>query len=244
MSGYESDRTSVLKEYYSRYLLEVRNLKKSSVDHYFDALKYISRRLKEKGIIAEDIYEVMDIDYLIALKENLNSDQSFLEVDARGHRMYSVGLNNYIRFAQGKDILTSGEQLRKMDTPIKPEKPNTVIQTVWKRSNILRTQVIEFADYKCELDSSHQSFIAEKDNRMYMEGHHAIPMKLQDKFDKSLDVYANIVCLCPICHRRIHYGLTKDRQEMISRLYFSRADRLDHSGLTISKDDFVKLALM
>lgn len=243
MAESSNGRASVLKEYYSRYLLEVRKLKHSSVVHYYDALNNISRRLKEKNLIKDDIYEVMDIDYLIFLRDSLYADKDFLAADERGNRMYSAGLNNYIRFAQGKKIITSGEQMRKMDTPIMPEKPIIVEQTVWRRSNILRNQAIEFAENKCEINPFHQSFISEKDRKMYMEGHHALPMKLQDKFDKSLDVYANIICLCPLCHRQIHYGLKKERQELITRLYLVRADRLIKSGLEINKDDFVKLAL-
>lgn len=34
---------SVLKEYYSRYLLDVRGLSMSSVKHYLDALNNISK---------------------------------------------------------------------------------------------------------------------------------------------------------------------------------------------------------
>jgi 5-methylcytosine-specific restriction protein A len=47
---------SVLKEYYARYLIGVRNNKISTVKHYFDALNNISRRLKEKNLIKTDIY--------------------------------------------------------------------------------------------------------------------------------------------------------------------------------------------
>ena len=48
-------RASVLKEYYSRYLTEIRGLSKSSVKHYLDALNNISRRLREKNMIQQDI---------------------------------------------------------------------------------------------------------------------------------------------------------------------------------------------
>lgn len=239
-----SSRTSILKEYYSKYLLEVRNLKKSSVIHYYDALNNISRRLKDKKLISDDIYEVMDIDYLIELRDILYSDPVFVEADTRGNRMYSAGLNNYIRFAEGAGIISNKDQLCKLDTPFEPESPIVIEQTVWKRSNILRTQVIQFADNKCELDNTHESFIAEKDHKPYMEGHHGLPMKLQNKFDHSLDVYANIICLCPLCHRRIHYGLKDERRELISRIYDIRASRLITSGIQINRNDYILLAMM
>lgn len=28
-----------------------------------------------------------------------------------------------------------------------------------------------------------------------MEGHHALPMKYQDRFNHSLDIYSNVVCV-------------------------------------------------
>ena len=54
----ENSSTIVLKTYFSKYLAEVRGLSKSSVNHYLDALNHISRRLKAKGLIDNDIYEV------------------------------------------------------------------------------------------------------------------------------------------------------------------------------------------
>ena len=62
--GIHENRTSVLKEYYSRYLTEIRGLKDSSVRHYLDALNKISRRLKSKDIVKTDIYEIMDLNEL------------------------------------------------------------------------------------------------------------------------------------------------------------------------------------
>lgn len=53
---------SILKEYYARYLTDIRKNSQSTVKHYFDALNNISRRLKEKSLVRENIYEVADID--------------------------------------------------------------------------------------------------------------------------------------------------------------------------------------
>ena len=69
-------------------------------------------------------------------------------------------------------------------------------------------QSIESAKYECEINSKHKTFTAKSTGMPYMEGHHMLPMKYQDRFKSSLDVYANIICLCPICHRLLHYGVT------------------------------------
>ena len=237
-----SGRASALKTYYARYLQVVRGLTESSVRHYLDALNNISRRLASKQLVHEDIYEIMNLEYLETARDILYSDPEFIELNERGKRMYSAGLNNYIRFASGEDYSSLFGEIEKMDIPLPAEEPIIVEQTVWKRSNVLRIQALVCADFKCELDNCHQTFIAEKSGKPYMESHHVIPMRQQPHFKNSLDVYANIVCLCPICHRKIHFGLKSERVNMIQQIYRNRATRLEKSGLCLSVDEFVELA--
>lgn len=236
------DRTSSLKEYYARYLRAVRGLTESSVRHYFDALNNISRRLVSKQLVHADIYEITDLDYLESVRDILYADPEFVELNERGKRMYSAGLNNYIRFASGEDYTALFGRIQEMDIPLKPEAPVTIEQTVWKRSNILRIQTLVSADFKCEIDARHETFIAEKTGKPYMESHHAIPMRQQPHFDNSLDVYANLICLCPICHRKIHYGIKSERIRIIEHLYHNRSERLAKSGISLSMQEFVELS--
>lgn len=77
-----------------------------------------------------------------------------------------------------------------------------------------------------------------------MESHHAIPIHLQGRFPYSLDVYANLICLCPVCHRKIHYGLRDERREMLYEIYEKRHERMAHSGLEIGKEEFADLILV
>lgn len=236
------DRASALKAYYARYLQTVRGLRASSVRHYLDALNNISRRLAFKELVHKDIYEITDLDYLESVRNILMADPEFIELNVRGNQMYSAGLNNYYRFASGEDYAAMFGKMETMDIPLKPDAPVTVEQTVWKRSNILRIQTLISADFKCEIDSRHETFIAEKTGKPYMESHHAIPMRQQPHFDNSLDVYANLVCLCPICHRRIHYGIKSERVGIIQCVYRNRAERLAKSGINLSLQEFVELS--
>lgn len=70
-------------------------------------------------------------------------------------------------------------------------------------------QALVNADFKCELNNSHISFPRQKDGRPYMEAHHLIPMSQSDSFKNSIDITANIICLCSNCHNQIHYGKKK-----------------------------------
>ena len=91
------------------------------------------------------------------------------------------------------------------------------------------------------MNKKHISFIAEQSKKQYMEGHHVIPIHFQSRFDNSLDIYANIICMCPICHRKIHYGLKEDRQIMMNQIYHQRANRLSNCGIKLSKQEFMEL---
>ena len=187
----------------------------------------------------------MDLNALSEAREILFTDPDFVAANERGRRMYSAGLNNYYRFASGEGFAEKREETEKitlMDIPIAPSQPHTVKTIEWSRSNILREQALTFAGYACEIDKSHESFVAEKTNKAYMEGHHAIPMNNQPRFDQSLDVYANIVCLCPVCHRRIHHGIKSDRINMMNVIYAKRADRLANSGIRLSREEFARFA--
>lgn len=237
-----ASRSSALKEYYSHYLQVVRWLTLSSAKHYLDALNNISRRLVSKQLVQTDIYEITDLDSLESVREILYADPEFVELNERGKRMYSADLNNYIRFASGEDYKDLFGKMEEMDIPLKLKVPSVVPQTVWNRSNILRIQTLISADYKCEIDNCHETFIAEKTRKPYMESHHAIPMRQQPHFDNSLDIYANLVCLCPICHRRIHYGIKLDRQDMIRTIYQKRSNRLANSGIILSQAEFIEFA--
>ncbi|MDP6749276.1 MAG: HNH endonuclease signature motif containing protein [Candidatus Poribacteria bacterium] len=73
--------------------------------------------------------------------------------------------------------------------------------------------VLEKANYKCELDSSHVTFINKKSNKPYMEAHHLIPMSRQGSFEFDIDVPENIFCLCPTCHRKIHLAQDDEKKK-------------------------------
>lgn len=233
----------VLMTYYIKYLREIRGLSDSSIGHYKQALRKISAYLVEKEKVRDSVYEIQDIGELEIIKSYLYNDPGFVDFDERGHRMYSAGLNNYYKFANGEGFTNIKDKIIVLDTEMSV--PETEVRTTVarKRSSIIKIQSIESAGYICEFDPSHATFTAKSSGQQYMEGHHAVPMKHQEKFNHSLDVYANIVCLCPICHRLLHYGIDEQKEKLANKIFYDRADRLATSGLKISKDDFFKLVI-
>ena len=112
-----------------------------------------------------------------------------------------------------------------------------IITKRYKRDSSLAKNAIVRSDFKCDLDKSHVSFIA-KNGKQYMEAHHLIPFSSQDDFKNSLDVDANIVCLCPNCHKMLHYGKTVDG--LILKLFTARKEALKSSGIIITEAELLK----
>src|SRR5690606_5755255 len=75
-----------------------------------------------------------------------------------------------------------------------------------RRDHTLAKASILKAQYKCELDHTHQTFL-NKQQKPYMEGHHFIPLTYNNakdywhRFGRNIDCVENIVSLCPNCHR-------------------------------------------
>jgi 5-methylcytosine-specific restriction endonuclease McrA len=122
------------------------------------------------------------------------------------------------------------------------DKPEKIIgdRVSFKRNPEKAKKSIVLANYKCDLDQSHVSFIS-KNGKPYMEAHHLVPLSTQDYFDNSLDVDANIVCLCPNCHRKLHYG--GNIKDELRKLFNDRDTHLKQSGIDISFEELVELYL-
>lgn len=95
------------------------------------------------------------------------------------------------------------------------------------------------ANYECEIDTNHPTFIRKKSDKKYTEPHHLIPMAFSDEFDVSLDVEENIVSLCSNCHNQIHYG--KDADVLLRKLYEERKNALASAGIIITLERLLEM---
>lgn len=112
----------------------------------------------------------------------------------------------------------------------KPNKSSKILKHYLRNPKYSKSALF-LADYKCELDPGHLTFSNGK--HPYMEGHHLIPMSQQDKYETSLDVPANIVSLCPTCHRALHYGDYKLKKKLLEFLFNKRKKFLDELDIII-----------
>lgn len=125
------------------------------------------------------------------------------------------------------------------DMPKDVPKTTEEIKEVINRDSKVVENALALAGYVCELDCGVELFIAKDGIHTYTEGHHLIPLSFQKKFAKSLDVEANVISLCPACHRKLHYGINPEKA--LEKLYLKRIDRLKKCGIVLS---FEQLLLM
>lgn len=178
---------------------------------------------------------------------------NFVQKYGKNNEIYSPFIKKYKQYQlnNGKAIdnddieelvttldLTSGEQF---DAPsYKAEAKPAMVEASsrrYARDSHKAKKAIFNAHFKCDIDNDHNSFITKSGNS-YMEAHHLIPMGAQDNFDVSLDVDANIVSLCPNCHRKLHHGASIDND--LLKLFNQRKEKLEKSGIKISFDDLKK----
>jgi len=237
------DGSIMQQEYFEKYIMNVRGLSPKTAYNYHHALEKISKVLKEKRWYEFDsIYEIDSYAELKELETALMENTEFVELDERGKNMYTAGLHNYMQFIEGEHFKRVENPLHLLDSKI-PVASRRVqrAREVANRDHILVRQVLMAEQYTCLSDASHTTFTAARTRSPYMEGHHLIPMKAQDDFDYSIDVYANIVCLCPTCHRLLHHGIAKEQKPVLNRLFDLRKDRLVDSGIRLGKREFLEL---
>lgn len=126
-----------------------------------------------------------------------------------------------------------------IDTPILKLETTELSVSGYPRNVIVAANALHNANYECELKCSTKLFLRKNAKVNYTEAHHLIPLCYQNDFDYSLDVEANVVSLCPNCHRRLHYG--DDISDVLKLLYLARKDRLAKCGINVS---FAQLLLL
>ena len=122
-----------------------------------------------------------------------------------------------------------------------PQKKNVYssIQEKIERSRKIAENALILANFKCEIDNEHFTFIRKNQNIPYTEAHHLVPLAYAELFNCSLDVEENIVSLCSTCHNQIHYG--KDAELLIRKLYASRKELLRDAGIILSEQELLEM---
>ncbi|MDZ5781885.1 HNH endonuclease [Marinococcus luteus] len=239
------------KNAFENWLVEKKRLKPSSVRHYVGAINSLSRA---SGV---DLFNTSDAQLI----DEYYEQYGFKEKDATGNRMYISGVKHFKEFL--KEINVSNEliiesvnyeanvkhELNNIDSvprlsyipQSRPKYKKVSKQKIWERNPRLASEVIQAMNFRCEGNPVHDFFISNRTKRNYVEAHHLIPMEYQDDFEYSLDVHANIVSLCPVCHKKVHHGTFEEIIELVGNLYAERKIQLQKSNINISFDELSSL---
>lgn len=107
-------------------------------------------------------------------------------------------------------------------------------RNTFNRSITIARTAIGAAKYECQHDKTHWSFVSGATGKLYLEPHHLVPISLQSEFTNTLDCVANIIVLCPNCHRAIHYGDIPTKRAMLTKFLGERVSDLKKSGVDVS----------
>ena len=107
---------------------------------------------------------------------------------------------------------------------VNSEKPRQkATQTMmWGRNPKTAKKALDLSGYECEIFPDLPTFIAKATGKPFLESHHLVPMKLQDKFEFSLDVVENICALNPYSHRFLHHGNPDEILDYVEKLSVKR----------------------
>jgi 5-methylcytosine-specific restriction enzyme A len=248
-------RKMMNKDNFARWLVTHTDLKQYAINRYSRAIETLSLELVDFGLQSINLFNLTDTTYI----DTILSNPEFKKKDNKGHRMYSTALKYFKKYIEySYDTVLQAELLKEehefekylSENPAevgraniedKPkDKPNyrsVNNKKVWSRNPKYASEAVADADYLCEFDNQHKHFISKFNQKNYVEAHHLIPMQFQEQFDCSLDIHANIVSICLVCHKKIHFGLFDEKKEILEKLFKSRRERLKAGGINICIDE-------
>lgn len=126
------------------------------------------------------------------------------------------------------------------DTPqLRPSDYHSKGVKAYVRSGEVVANALALAGHSCEGKCGVLLFLRKDGKTNYTEAHHLIPLCYQNDFEYSLDVEANVVSLCPACHRKLHYGA--NIEPLLKELLDQRSDRLTACRIGVSYEKLLLL---
>jgi len=177
-------------------------------------------------------------DYLL-----LSDDGQYLEEEQEQEEDFQDNVQ-YILDKKDKEVERNlTEEAGNMDNPL--PKPDPVFDQSgkkrWPRSAQISAKALRLSGYKCAFDESHVSFTSKVTGKRYLEMHHLVPMRYQYEFNVSLDRSAQLLALCPTCHRQIHHGTDEEKEKMLRDLFYERREKLEAIGIEIGFKELRKM---
>ena len=136
-------------------------------------------------------------------------------------------------------VVESNEARYKGGIIKKPEPTMANKHLTYPANRTTSANALAIANYHCEIDFGHPTFISKSSGKPYMEPHHLVPRAYQEQFEVLIDREENLVSLCSTCHNEIHYG--RDARDLIEILYESRKELLKTVGIDITLEQLLEM---
>jgi 5-methylcytosine-specific restriction protein A len=163
-----------------------------------------------------------------------------------------IGIYRELKGHVGSDILEIQNNLEEDDFQEKiqegrrrilndgPIAKNNRIQangsSIWGRDPNISFMALDNANFHCQNDNTHRTFISARTGHQFVEAHHLIPMEYQDEFDFSIDIPENIISLCPNCHRAFHNSQDEIKFSLIEKFHRLRVQLLATRSIYITEE--------
>lgn len=252
----------------------IRSLFNGNIALFVVDKNYIKLNEKLEEYFQSNFIEKIDLDELKSqLKRDI--DYSYFLYNNQNFNVNLIDLNNYDNIKDmkilndEKNINTITPKLNIEDDQTYVEKVNnvstfninenaakeafkvepfTVINKKvkkYRKNPMVGKIAIKKANYECEFNSEHFTFISSRTKETFMEAHHLIPMNqlenIWNKFKINIDCVENIVSLCPNCHRAIHYGTKEEKITMLRKLFELKHSQYKKIGITLTIEDLYKM---
>lgn len=224
--GYESGH--ILGKYYSADDLPDGYELKADFEKLLDIYQKVVHFMNGRSV---DQYN----DFLLS-----KDDEEFLEAEEEEYQEKVNETAKEIEEALNsskKTVLKEKVEKELNEGPRPPKKPITQQdgKQVYPRNAKEAALALYLADYQCEIDATHETFISKATKRNFTEAHHLVPLAQHINFlEVDLDRSANIVSLCPNCHRKIHNSEDKEQLQMVNTLLKKKKDKLEQVGIEVT----------
>ena len=232
------ERTTILAFY---YIDKVNN-----VDKFTNRFNQYYKRDVSSATILFDLSRIKKVDPANNIQSETDQEYSFLwkyyisddkikELKAfyssfkRGDYIYKA--DNLTDDDEKISFVKRDSHLPK-DEPVAPPEDYKRGIKAYRRHRDVVLNALALAGYMCEAGCKSELFYRKDGSAYYTEAHHIIPLCYQKDFEYSLDTEANIISLCPRCHRLVHYG--RNYEKLLRIIYEKRANRLEKCGIGVS----------
>lgn len=179
------DDGAILCEFNPR-LINSDNVRKQRVEHLDRSIaKAFKRRIPLRVILLG--------------KEEGSKRPDYRALDSKYWYVHSYDDNGNCKIVRDKSQQEFVDQFTLIDTDIEPPSKAESTASAYRRSRVVREQVLLRAQGYCEYCNA-KGFIT-KVGSVYLESHHIIPLS-----EGGDDDLKNVIALCPNHHREAHYS--------------------------------------